>query len=131
MDVRKDLTQMELVFSENNKDAQKDTMEMLNIFDIHSNTKGIKIDISTDFESCLWFLENDLFIGHRKFPVTPAPETLSIFDKLTGLIMCFFLRNLLLGRLGICPHIIIYTCFTDVYTSSNFKAIKFAFSEKE
>lgn len=66
VNVRKDLTQMELVLSENDKDAQKDTMDMLNIFDIHSNTKGIKTDISTDFESCLWFLENDLFIGHKK-----------------------------------------------------------------
>ncbi len=64
--VKKDLTCMDVVLSEKDIVSQKDFMEMLKMFGIKSNANGIKVDISTDFNACMWLLENDVFIGHGR-----------------------------------------------------------------
>jgi hypothetical protein len=39
---------------------------MLQLFSINSSVYKNRIDISTDFNSCIWFLENNLFEGHEE-----------------------------------------------------------------
>lgn len=64
--INRDLTSMDLILSEKNKKAQQDIMNILNSFNINSRASGIRIDISTNIDACMWFLENGLFIGHNK-----------------------------------------------------------------
>ena len=55
---------MDIVLSEEEQQSQKDIKNILAKFNINSNIYLNKLDISTKFDSCMWFLENDLFIGH-------------------------------------------------------------------
>src|SRR3989344_4705555 len=64
ININKDLTSMDIVLSEEEQQSQKDIKNILAKFNINSNIYLNKLDISTKFDSCMWFLENDLFIGH-------------------------------------------------------------------
>lgn len=64
--VGRNLTSADIVLSEPDIQTQNDFMKMLRCFGIHSNVGGIKVDISTDFDSMIWFLENGLFLGHKE-----------------------------------------------------------------
>jgi len=64
--VTKDLTHLDITISEIDRDAQKDLINMLKLFSINSSVYKNRIDISTDFNSCIWFLENNLFEGHEE-----------------------------------------------------------------
>ncbi len=62
--VSKSLKNMEIVLSEKDTESQDDIVSILNRFGINSNINGIRVDISTDFDSVIWFLENELFVNH-------------------------------------------------------------------
>jgi predicted transcriptional regulator len=64
--LNKDSKGLDIVISEQDRDSQMAIIKILNLFDIHSLAHGIKIDVSTDFNSCLWFLENKAFIEHKE-----------------------------------------------------------------
>jgi len=57
---------LDIVISEQDKKSQELIIKILKLFDIHSLAHDIKIDVSTDFNSCLWFLENKAFLEHKK-----------------------------------------------------------------
>lgn len=57
---------LEITISEVDKEAQKDLVNMLKLFSINSTSYKNRIDISTNFHSCMWFLENNLFEGHEE-----------------------------------------------------------------
>lgn len=61
-----DYKNLEIVLFEQDKKAQNDITKILRNFDINSNINGIRLDISTKLDSCMWFLENNLFTGHIK-----------------------------------------------------------------
>jgi hypothetical protein len=64
--LKKDLRNLEITISEIDKEAQRDLINMLKLFSIHSISYKNRIDISTNFHSCIWFLENNLFEGHEE-----------------------------------------------------------------
>jgi len=54
----------QVILTEANAESRRDFQSMLRLFSINSCQQGIKIYISTNFGSLMWFLENNLFIGH-------------------------------------------------------------------
>lgn len=62
----KDLERLEIVISEVDLDAQKDLVSMLTSMGIHASIQVNKINISTNFYSCIWFLENNIFNTHKE-----------------------------------------------------------------
>ena len=64
--INKDLTNLTIAISEIDKDAQKDLVSMFKLFSINSRIYRNKVIVSTDFYSCIWFLENNLFEGHEE-----------------------------------------------------------------
>jgi len=55
---------LEMNISEQDLSSQKDIIKILEKFGITTNCLGIKIHLSTNFKSCLWYLKNGAFIGH-------------------------------------------------------------------
>ncbi|MBI2109954.1 LAGLIDADG family homing endonuclease [Candidatus Woesearchaeota archaeon] len=55
-----------IVLSEGDYQSRIDFMNILKLFNINSTSYSIKITISTDLNSILFFMENDLFDGHYK-----------------------------------------------------------------
>jgi len=64
--LNKDMTHLDIILSEENLNAQEDIIRMLNLFGIHSKPHKNRIDISTNFDSLIWFLDNNLFVEHKK-----------------------------------------------------------------
>jgi predicted transcriptional regulator len=64
--INKDLTNLTIAISEIDKDAQKDLVSMFKLFSVNSRIYRNKVIVSTDFYSCIWFLENNLFEGHEE-----------------------------------------------------------------
>ncbi len=60
------MTRLDIILSEENLLAQEDIIRMLNLFGIHSKPHKNRIDISTNFDSLIWFLDNKLFVEHKK-----------------------------------------------------------------
>lgn len=63
--LNKQFNHIEIVLTEPDRRAQIDIIKILNLFEIKANVNGIRMDISTNFEACLWFFENGLFLGHQ------------------------------------------------------------------
>ena len=63
--LNKQLNHIEIVLTEPDRIAQINIIEILNLFGIKASVNGIRIDISTNVEACLWFFENGLFLGHQ------------------------------------------------------------------
>lgn len=57
---------MQIVISEQDKESQKYIMKMFEIFNISTNSISNRIYVSTNFESTLWFLQNNAFLGHEE-----------------------------------------------------------------
>ncbi len=62
----KNLKNLEIMVSEVDEDAQKDLINMLESLGIYACAYKNSINISTDFYSCLWFLENNIFDTHEE-----------------------------------------------------------------
>jgi predicted transcriptional regulator len=56
---------LQVNISEPDLDTQRDIINILKKFNIDSYSQGIKIQLSTDFKSCLWLFENGAFKGHN------------------------------------------------------------------
>ncbi|MDP2939702.1 MAG: hypothetical protein Q8O13_06480 [Candidatus Omnitrophota bacterium] len=50
--------------SEQDRTSQKDIAEILKKLGIIANIVGIRVCLSTDFKSCLWYIKNNAFVGH-------------------------------------------------------------------
>lgn len=56
----------QIVLTEGDAESRKDFRSMLKLFNINSSEQAIRVCVSTDFDSLIWFLENGLFVGHEK-----------------------------------------------------------------
>jgi len=55
---------VQIVVSEEDKEAQNSIASMFEIFDVATYKNLNKLYLSTNFDSILWFLQNEAFLGH-------------------------------------------------------------------
>jgi len=76
--------------SEQDLEAQKDIVNILEKFNIKSNIVGIKINLSTNFQNLLWYIENRAFVGHHYnrlkllYHFLNSKETRNVFERFKG-----------------------------------------------
>lgn len=57
---------MQIHIMEPDKEAQNDLVKICRFFNISTNVQGIRLYLSADFESVVWYLKNGAFLGHEK-----------------------------------------------------------------
>jgi predicted transcriptional regulator len=55
-----------MVLSEKDQQSKNDFQRILKAYNITSTVAGIKVSISTSFNAVIFFLENNIFVGHAK-----------------------------------------------------------------
>jgi predicted transcriptional regulator len=56
---------VQIFLTEADSESRKDFQSMLHLFNIDSFQRDIRVYASTNVNSLLWFLENNLFVGHE------------------------------------------------------------------
>ncbi|MBU1198529.1 MAG: hypothetical protein KKF46_06030 [Nanoarchaeota archaeon] len=105
---------LNVFISEGNILLHQDIRNILKLLNINSSSQNIKIHLSTNFKSCIWFIENKAFLEHKENR-----------RKLLQYFLSNYYSNLLYERLRLLYSSITIVEFADILYLSRYAAQKY------